>query len=79
MSQEAALEWALALETTDRWRKLAEAIAGGALRVRFADGREVTYHSSDEMWSTLLAGYGSSLSATTRRPPVSYAKFSRGW
>lgn len=79
MSQEAALDWALALDASDRWRKLAEAIVGGALRVRFADGREVTYQSVESMWSTLLTGYSTTLGATTRRPPVSYAKFSRGW
>lgn len=35
--------------TSDDIDKLKEAIAGGALKVRFADGREVTYRSLAEM------------------------------
>lgn len=39
--------------TTDDIATLKAAVATGALKVRYADGREVTYRSLDEMLKTL--------------------------
>lgn len=67
----------MAFSQTDR-DTIAAAIATGALSVRFADGRQVTYQNSDQLIRTLalidaeLAG----LSATAT-PRYAFATFPR--
>lgn len=53
---------------------LERAVATGARKVRFADGREVTYHSLKEMLA-LVDVIKATL--TTGAPRVSHAKFTR--
>lgn len=54
---------------------LERAIASGARRVRFSDGREITYHSLQEMMALLET----IRAAVHGAPPrVSFAKFTRG-
>ena len=47
--QPEALAWAISQAQGTRWRVLADAYTSGELRVRFADGREVTYRSAADM------------------------------
>lgn len=53
---------------------LERAVATGARKVRYADGREVTYHSLKEMLA-LLDVMKAALAGGT--PRVSHAKFTR--
>ncbi len=50
--------------TTQQLADLRSAIAEGVLRVRFTDGRELTYRSLDEMWR-IEATMAAELEATT--------------
>lgn len=56
--------------------QLKRAIASGALEVRYADGRAVTYRSLDEMRQTLALMVAEVRGAA--EPRVSYAAFRRG-
>jgi hypothetical protein len=69
------LAWALAQPTGNRWRGLAEAFAGGTIRVTF-EGRTVEYRSLDEIARSLAVGYAAE-NSTTRRPIVTFASFTR--
>lgn len=61
--------------TQDDIETLKKAIASGALKVRYADGREVTYRSLKEM-KEILEMVEAEVSAKPA-PRVSFAKFSR--
>jgi hypothetical protein len=74
-----ALAWALAQPGTTVWNRLAEAYASGAMRVRFADGREVTYASTADMERILATGYAASLTVTQRRPLSVVARVGDGF
>lgn len=55
---------------------LKAAIATGALKVRYADGREVTYRSLAEM-ERVLAALVAEATGTPPPPRVTYASFAR--
>lgn len=55
---------------------LEKAIATGARKVRFADGREVNYHSLAEMMA-LLETVKAAVLGSSSAPRVSLAKFTR--
>jgi len=71
----AILAWALALPSSNRWRGLAEAFAGGTIRVSF-EGRSIEYRSLAEISSALTAGYAAENSGV-RRPKTTFASFTR--
>jgi hypothetical protein len=71
----AILAWALALPSSNRWRGLAEAFAGGTTRVSF-EGRSIEYRSLAEISTALAAGYAAE-NSSTRRPTTTFASFTR--
>ena len=71
----AILAWALALPSSNRWRGLAEAFAGGTTRVSF-EGRSIEYRSLAEISSALAAGYAAE-NSSVRRPTTTFASFTR--
>ena len=78
--QPEALAWAIEQAEGTRWRVLADAYTSGELRVRFADGREVTYRTTAEIGSVLLAGYSAAgVTATARRPAMTVARVGNGF
>ena len=78
--QPEALTWAIAQAEGTRWRVLADAYTSGELRVRFSDGREVTYRSTSEIGAVLMAGYSADgVTSTARRPAMTIARVSDGF
>jgi hypothetical protein len=71
----AILAWALALPSGNRWRGLAEAFAGGTMRVSF-EGRSIEYRSLAEISTALAAGYTAE-NMSVRRPTTTFASFTR--
>ena len=71
----AILAWALALPSSNRWRGLAEAFAGGTTRVSF-EGRSIEYRSLAEISSALAAGYAAE-NSSVRRPTTTFGSFTR--
>ena len=74
-----ALSWAMGQAATSVWYQVAAAYAAGTLRVRFSDGREVTYHSPSEMAKIIAAGYATSQAPTARRPSSVVARVGDGF
>lgn len=71
------LAWALAQPAGSRALILAKAYTSGATVVMF-EGRRTEYRSLAEIGTALSVLYTSQTDATQRRPPVTYASFSRG-
>jgi hypothetical protein len=71
----AILAWALTLPSSNRWRGLAEAFAGGTTRVSL-EGRSIEYRSLAEISTALVAGYAAE-NSSARRPTITLVRFSR--
>lgn len=71
------LTWASSQATGSLARVLYEAYMSGALKV-VIEGRTVEYRSLSDLERVMSSSYNSSLSASQRRPSVTYAQFSRG-
>jgi hypothetical protein len=71
----AILAWALTLPSSNRWRGLAEAFAGGTTRVSF-EGRSIEYRSLAEISTALAVGYAAE-NSSARRPTITLVRFSR--
>lgn len=72
------LSWASGQAEGSRYRALADAYVTGAEEVSH-DGVRVRYRSRDEMMRIMVEGYEGTLSVSSRRPAVTYARFNRGF
>jgi hypothetical protein len=72
------LSWALSQPAGSRYRVLAEAYTTGAEEV-VHEGARIRYRSREEMMEILGQGHAAGLTDSSRRPSVTYARFSRGW